>query len=108
MGKPPLPFDWHVFNKYLQTKPTLSDAGELMKCSQDTIAKRVRDKYDLTYAEYRDKKMAGVRHTLVQKAMMYALGGNTALLIFLLKNLCGYQDMPISQGVLEEVEIDEP
>jgi len=103
MGPPTRDFNWEVFYKYLKTKPTLADASEFMSTegnniSEDTIARRVREKHDCTYAELREKKMAGVRRALVQKALDMALnGGNATMLIFSLKNLCGWRDIPIEE-----------
>jgi hypothetical protein len=103
MGRPAKDFDWEIFYKYLKTKPTLADASEFMSTeenpiSEDTIANRIRAKHDCTYTELREKKMAGIRRSLVQKALDMALnGGNATMLIFSLKNLCGWRDIPIEE-----------
>jgi hypothetical protein len=76
-----------------------------MKVHQDTLLRRIKKKHGLTFAEYRDKKMACVRRTLVQKAIDLALSGDRALLIFCLKNYCGWsdkQDIVVNNTSLEE------
>lgn len=86
-------FDWVKLNEFLKTRPSLSDASELMGCSEDTIERRIRKEHDLTFAEYRDKKLADIRKQLVSTALEMALyDKNKTMLIFCLKNLCGWSD----------------
>jgi len=80
-------------DKYCQLKPSLTDVSELLNVSDDTILRHCR-KYNMTFAEYRNKKMAKTRMTLTQKALEMALNGNATMMIFSLKNLCGWADMP--------------
>jgi hypothetical protein len=85
--------DWTLMESLMRFKPSLSDTAELMETSEDTIANRIRETYDLTFSEYRAKKMAKVRRSLVQKALDMAInGGHATMLIFCLKNLCGWTD----------------
>jgi len=86
------PFDWEILDKVLQFKPSLSDTSEIMKCSEDLVQMRIKEKSGLTFSAYRDKKMANVRLTLVQKAINMAKGGNKTMLIFCLKNYAGWAD----------------
>ena len=82
-----------LLDKYCQLKPTLLDVTELLNVSSDTIERYCR-KHGMTFAEYRNKKMAKTRMTLTQKALEMALNGNATMMIFSLKNLCGWADMP--------------
>jgi hypothetical protein len=86
------PFDWHQFDTYCSVKFTKRTCAELMGISEDTIEKRVRKEYDMTFTEYRETKLAPTKIKLVQKAIDMALGGNVTMLIFTLKNLCGWTD----------------
>ena len=92
MGVPRKPFDWHTFDKYLQYKPSLVDCSELMKCSITLINERCKEKHGLTFIEYRDKKMAHTRLSLTQKALTMALNGHPTMMIFCLKNICGWEN----------------
>lgn len=94
MGRPPKDFDWDTLDKVLQFKPSLSDTAEIMKCGTDTVAVKIKKKYGITFHEYRDKKMASVRLTLTQKAIQMAKAGDKTMLIFSLKNYCGWSDNP--------------
>lgn len=92
MKKHRVKMDWSKLDAILQYNAQLKDASEILGCSEDTIERRIREKYDCTYAEYRDKKLGKVRIKLVQKAIDMAMMGNTAMMIFCLKNLCGWAD----------------
>lgn len=92
MGRPPKEFDWSKLDAILQYKASLEDAAEIMNCHIDTIVKKIRKDYNLTFSEYRDKKMAKVRLSLVQKAIHMAQNGDRTMLIFCLKNLCQWTD----------------
>lgn len=92
MGRPEKPFDWQTLNKYLQFKPSLSDTADLMDCSEDTLQNKIKEKYNVTFSVYRDKKMSKVRLTLTQKAIQMANAGDRTLLIFCLKNYCNWTD----------------
>jgi len=93
-GRPPIDFDWEILDNILRYKPSLEDCAELMKCHYDTIQNKIREKYGVTFSQYREKKMAHTRLTLTQKAIQMATSGNVTMMIFCLKNLCGWCDQP--------------
>lgn len=95
-------FDWAQLDKYLQFKITLKMAAELMECSQTTIKDYIKDKFNMTFTEYSDLKMSRVKVKLVQKALDMAFNGNTAMMIFCLKNICNWSD----RNEIEQVNID--
>ena len=106
MGPPTIDFDWAKLDKLLELGPKLTDAAELLGVSEDTIERRIRERHDLTYAEYRCKKQALVRKSLVSTAYALAMGlpphqgkPDKTLLIFCLKNLCGWSDNNNDQNV---------
>ena len=63
-----------------------------MDVSEDTLERRIKEKHKCTFTEYADKMMAPIKLKLVQKALSKALDGDNTLLIFCLKNLCGWAD----------------
>lgn len=93
-GRPKKEFDWGLLNKVLQYKTSLSDTAEIMKCSEDLIQINIKKESGITFSAYRDKKQAPVRLTLTQKAIQMAKAGDRTMLIFCLKNYCGWSDNP--------------
>lgn len=57
-----------------------------------TIERFIADKYNCTFGEHRNYMMGVVRLKIKEKIVSTALQGNTALLIFAAKNLCGWAD----------------
>lgn len=92
--------DWSKLDGLLQFKPTLKVCADFLDLSPKTIENKIREKYDCTFSEYRDRQMGTVKVKLQQKAIQMALEGHATMLIFSLKNLCGWSDK------VEEVNID--
>jgi hypothetical protein len=83
------------------------DCEEIMGVTDDTINNRIKAKYGITFSAYRNKKMSLTRMTLVQKALDQAKAGNVTMMIFCLKNLCGWSDKnELAVGsIKEKIEI---
>lgn len=64
------------------------------KMSHSTLDRIIKTEYDLSFDDFRDKKTADTKLTLIQKAIGMALAGNPTMLIFCLKNLCDWGDRP--------------
>lgn len=77
---------------YLRLRPLETDVAYLFGCDPKTIERFIKKEYDCTFAELRDKCMSYTRHNLVRKAISMALEGNTVMMIFCLKNVCGWTD----------------
>ena len=105
MGRPVIEFDWHTLDKFLAYRASLADCAELMNCSEDTITRRIKEEHGVTFAVYRDKKMAKTRVKLVETALHLATKGNVTMLIFSLKNLCGWTDR--YEDVSEKTDVKE-
>lgn len=73
-------------------KPTLVDCASFLDIHPRTIEKWIRDNHDCTFTEFRDKHMVHTRFMLIRTALKQAENGNTAMLIFCLKNICKWQD----------------
>ena len=86
-------FDWSKLDAVLAYGAALKDCAGIMGVSDRTIERRIREKYDMKFVEYRDIKMSKTRLSLQQKAVNSALQkDNTTMLIFCLKNMCGWTD----------------
>ena len=96
-------FPWKELDLILPYLPTQRTCADQLGVSESTIEKRIREKYDLTFSEYREQKASGVKIKLVKKAIHEALNGNNALLIFCLKNYCGWSDRPMDEEEIKKV-----
>jgi hypothetical protein len=94
MGRPPTPIDEEKLAVLCRLRPSLKDVCYYFDCSEDAIERYIRKHHNMTFAEYRHKQMTHTRVMLVTKAIGMAEKGNTAMLIFCLKNLCGWSDRP--------------
>ena len=103
MGRPKKEINWDKLDAMCQYKPFLCDVAEYLEISEDTIERNIRAKHNCTCAEYRNKKMWRTRFNLTEKAVAMAMSGNTTMMIFCLKNLCGWADQ-----VQESFEPEQP
>lgn len=87
-------FNWQVLDAILELNAKQRFCAEKLNVSEDTIERRIREEYNMTFAEYRDKRRDNVRIKLVETALDKALTGNITMLIFCLKNYCGWSDNP--------------
>ena len=85
-------FSWEKLDAVLQMGASKTMAAGIMDCSIDTVLRRVKEKYDITFAEYRESKLSVTKIKLQQKAIQLGLAGNSTMLIFSLKNLCCWRD----------------
>lgn len=91
-GRPYAKIDWEKLNMALTLGATMDIVCGFMDLSHDTIERHIRREHGCTFSEYRDRKMSTIRLKLIQKAQGLAFGGNVTMLIFCLKNLCGWSD----------------
>ena len=92
MARKAIEIDFKFLDGLLKCGATKVQCSNILGVSEDTIEKRIKEKYNVTFSKYRDSKLDGIRMTLVQKAMQVAQSGNVTMLIFCLKNLCGWSD----------------
>ena len=96
-GRPIVEINWEKLNVILQFKPTKDVVADILEVSEDTVEARIREKYDCTFQDYRARKMAPVKIRLVKTAIEKAIKGDNTMLIFCLKNLCGWADKPFDR-----------
>ena len=96
--------DWNVLDALCQFKVTLAHVCDYMNVSRDAVIRRIREKHDMTFVEYRDLKQQRTATKLQQKAVEMALGGNTTMMIFALKNLAKWSDK-IDETTTSKIEV---
>jgi len=76
----------------MRLKPTLEDTAAFFECTARTIERYIRKEFDLTFVDFREQNMVHTRLTLIRTAIGKAERGDNVMLIFCLKNLCGWKD----------------
>lgn len=86
------PIDGKQLQAIMRLKPTLEDTAAFFQCSPDAIERFIKRHWQLRFAEFREQNMVHTRFSMVRNAIQQAEAGNTAMMIFCLKNLCGWKD----------------
>lgn len=92
MARPRLEIDQEQLEAFCRMNPTLKDAAAFFKCSEDTIESRCKEFGYEGFSDARQQNMVHTRLKLIRSALQMAEKGNPALMIFCLKNLCGWTD----------------
>ena len=101
-GRPIKEIDWKLLDSVLQFGAKLMDCSDILEASDDTIQKRIREQFGITFSEYRERRMSKMRMRLLQKQYDVAMQGNVALLIWLGKQHLGQTD---KQEINQKTEI---
>lgn len=105
MGRPQIPFDWDLVDGLLALNASedyvaerlLIQSGEpvndlTLKAKIRTMQRRIRLRWDMTFVEYRKKKLEGRNLKLAQLQLKAAEKGSAAMLIWLGKQWLGQAD----------------
>ena len=84
--------NYAVLDALLQFKTTKKFCADYMGVSERTIDNKLKKDHKMTFTEYHALKLDRTAYKLQQKAIDMALSGNTAMMIFSLKNLAGWSD----------------
>jgi AraC-like DNA-binding protein len=104
MSRQPKAIDEKQLKALMRLKPTLADTAAFFECAERTIERHIRDTFDLTFVEFREQNMVHTRLSIVRKAIEKAERGDNVMLIFCLKNLCGWRD----RSEMELSELKQP
>ena len=94
MGRPKIPIDDEKLCQILQLKPKLEWIASFFSVDEETIRNHCKTNHGMTFSQLRNKMMFNVRLGLIRQTVDQAMKGNTGLMIFALKNMCGWADMP--------------
>ena len=90
---------WRQLNKLLELKATRKICADILGVSQDTLKRRVEERYKKSFSEYKDQQLSTTKVKLQQKAIIMALGGDRIMLIFCLKNILTTRSKASSVGL---------
>lgn len=74
-------------------KPTLADCAAFLDISEDTIENYCK-KQGMRFSEFREQNMVHTRFMIIRNIIKECEKGNTTMLIYASKNLCGWTDAP--------------
>jgi len=94
MARPRIVIDDAKLKALMRLCPSLEDTAAFLECSPDTIEKYIKREHGLRFTEFRHQNAVVSRFSLIRTALKQAESGNTAMLIFCLKNLCDWRDRP--------------
>jgi hypothetical protein len=105
MGRPRKEIDWNLLDSLITLSAQLNFCAErqlvewkeevnhqTIKACREVLERRIKERFNLTFTEYREQKKEPLRLKLRQKQIDMALAGNVALLIWLGKNELGQKD----------------
>lgn len=92
-GRPRKEIPLEQLKALMRLNPTLKDTAAFFECSEDTIINKVEEYTgSRDFSAFREENMVHTRFSLVRNALKMAEKGNPAMMIFCLKNLCGWKD----------------
>lgn len=92
IGRPKAAIDWSQFDKLCAMQCTLDEIASFFNVSSDTIERRCLQEKKALFADVWRQKAAKGKISLRRKTWQKIEEGNTAILIFALKNILGWSD----------------
>lgn len=119
-GRPRITIDWDVVKRLCNLQCTQTEIASVVNVSEDTLVRRIKSKYNLTYAEYYKKESAGGKASLRRAQWKKAIGtkdrqgndkndGSVPMLIWLGKQYLGQAESPLGDvnELCEGFDLDE-
>lgn len=103
MARPRKEFNWDEFDKLCGIHATQREVADWFEMSEDTVERRIREQFDLSFAEYVKQRQAPGKISLRRKQYEMAMNGNITMLIWLGKQYLGQADKQ-EHGVSEEAK----
>ena len=101
-GRPKFVIDWDIFDNLCFIQCTLKEITQVLRCSEDTIERRVKQEKGMSFAEYYNQKK-GLGKLHLRRLMMRQAEKNPAIVIFMAKNHLGMRDVADIEITTREV-----
>lgn len=110
VGRPTIEFsetNWTDFRKLCKIFATKEEIADFFDVSEDTIDRRVKEKFGITFREIWDKYSQGGKLSLRRQQFINAtVNNNTVMQIFLGKQYLGQSDR--SEDTVKEIVVNKP
>lgn len=93
-GRPRKEIDKKTFENLCAIQCTKEDICDVMEISEKTLNAWCKREYGENFSLVFKKKRTGGKISLRRAGFKHALNGNSSVLIFMLKNICGMSDNP--------------
>lgn len=92
MARPKKELNWEVIDKLCEFQATQEEIAQFCECSVDTLDRRSKELFDMSFADYFDEKRGKGKISLRRAQWQSAQKGNATLLIWLGKQYLGQKD----------------
>lgn len=105
-GRPKIDLNYTLMDELLQFKVSKAYLARRMRISEDTIEKRLREDWGMTFTQYSEYIFEDVKISLQKTALKMAIDDNVpSMVIFALKNHCGWKDKVENENINSELKI---
>lgn len=101
-GPPKKEIDWKVFEEACSLMCTQDEMEGLLRVSRDTLLRRVKEQYGEDYAGVFKRFSSDCKRSL-RRTQLKIAQKNTAMAIWLGKQLLGQRDIPAENQIAEDV-----
>ena len=92
MARPKIEIDFDMVKKLCAIQCTGQEIADVLDVSYDTLERRVKEVYRISFADYIKKHSANGKMSLRRKQHEVAMSGNTTMLVWLGKQYLGQTD----------------
>jgi hypothetical protein len=106
-GRPEINIETLELKELMKFYPTLEEAADWFSCSPDTIKRRIKEHWDLTFAEFRKRFSGKTRFMIKRKAITMALEeNNEKMLLYCLRTMTDLDDRQKNESAVEKKPIE--
>jgi hypothetical protein len=102
-GRPVLFIDLEELKRIMSFYPTLDEVASWFTCSPDSVERRVKEEWGLTFKDFRERCSGKTRLLLKRKAISKALEeDNEKMLIYCLRTMTDLDDRGTTENQTQE------
>lgn len=98
MARPKIEIDFDMVKKLCAIQCTGQEIADVLDVSYDTLERRVKEVYQISFADYIKKHSANGKMSLRRKQHEVAMNGNTTMLVWLGKQYLGQTDKQVTEN----------